>query len=302
MPKVPRKLNVQGIPFVASALATRDLPKSVFKELILELSMTHTNTGAPALTYEQACKAVSKINIVGNGQDNVVSLSMQHLYALNYYDKAVTPPSSFVTTSGAGKVSTLTLALPFGLTKAAMPEDTLFDGRGLSSLVMEVLFGSAAPMSGVAITSATLDISTLEYDFVDPKAAFARHEMTFLSQAVTVAGVNQVKLPVGGGNQYRRLWVFSKDSSGNLADGINNVDLYTRSYHWQVLDGVNVKARNRLDYGIAPLTGVYVIDLCTDGKMSERLDARTIGELNLDITTAASTGTLEVVLEKAIYA
>lgn len=303
MAKLLRKLDVQAIPLALSQIATRELPKTVFQELILELDLVHTNSDTVALTWEQVAKAVPKINILADGQDNVVSCSLQHLYGLSYYDRAIAPPVTLGTASGAGKLSALTLPIPFALGRASAPDDTLYDARKLSSLVLEAQFGAAAIMTNVAVTSGNLSISTTEYDNVDPKATFGRHELAYMIQPVSVAGINQIKIPVGSNNQYRRIFVFYKDANGDLADSVlTGFDLYARSYHWQNQDAVNIKRRNQFEYGVTPLTGVYVLDLTSYGKMSERLDARALPELNLDIVSASAAGTVEIFMEKAIYA
>jgi len=303
MTKVFRSANVEEISFAASVLKTRELPLTVYRGLQLRLTFTHTNAASPDLDVKNVCDMIKRLSIVINGQDTLISMAGYDLYALNFYDSGVSPMQSIDTTaSTAGLTSYVDLYLPFALTRAVNPEDTLLDVRGASSVVLEIQWGSTMG-TNVTITAGTLGITTLEYDNVDPAAKFARHEFSKNIHTLTATGTRIEKAAVGSNNQYRRIMLLTKNSSGVAADTIlSKIAVRSRTYYWQQVAASAIKARNQMSYAVTPLTGVYVLDFTTDGKMVQRIDARPLPELIIEMESLVSSGEVEILFEKAIYA
>lgn len=301
--KIPRLLKVQQIDWAASTLKTQELPKTVLKGLVLKIDLRTTTTTSPALSREQLAGTISKLSIIANGQDTLISLPMKHLFFMNFYDFSKEPNYSIDNTaSQTGRVQQLTLYLPFALTRAVVPEDTLLDARAFSSLVCEVQWAAAAIGTNHTITSGNLKIETVEYANVDDKQPFARHEMGYATGNLSATGKLSFNLDYAGNNQYKRLIIFTRDNSGVLSNAqIDNIAVRSRAFYYSDIPSDILVDKNVLDYAIAQSTGVYLIDFVTDGKMSQRLDARALSELVIEVNSLVANGTIEILKEKAIY-
>lgn len=304
MAKVFRSLEVERVPYAANAMVTRQLPLTVFKHLQLRLLVTHTNGAAPVITAQTLCQLVNKVSIVLNGQDTYASLPLYHLFYANKKEFGVAPLNVITTTAGAGKVSYVNLILPFYLPLSINPEDTLLDARGLSSCNLEVQWGSSMGNldAGGSITSAEIQICTGEFANVAPEDVFARHEFGYSSANLDSVGVIQHKLDVGSNNQYRRIWLYTFNNTGTLADAlVTKLGALSRSFYYLNKSVDALQGEMVPSFRIANDAGVYVIDFAPDGKMSQRLDARQLSELILEITSAVANGSFAVVKEKVIY-
>lgn len=301
--KIPRSLKVQAINWIASTLLTQELPHGVIKGLILKIDLKTTTGAGPALSREQLAGTVTKLDIIANGQDTIISIPGKHLYFMNFQDASKEPNYSIDNTaSSSNRVQQLTLYLPFGLTRAAVPEDTLLDARNFSSLVCAVTWSAAAIGTNHTITSGSLRIETVEYANVDDAQPFARHEIGWSQGNLSATGRLSFNLDYGGNNQYKRLFVLTRDNSGALSNvQIDNIGVRSRAFYYLDSPADLIQDKNLLDYAIAVNTGVYVIDFTTDGKMSQRLDARNLSELVLEVNSLVANGTIEILKEKAIY-
>lgn len=302
-PKLPRPgIPVESIDWVASTPKSRDLPKTVLKGLLLSMDLLATVAAAGALTRLQLANAISDISLTLEGSDNVINkIPFRHFWFEDWYDSTKEPYYSISVVEGAGKVLRLCVYLPFAFRKSVVPEDSTLDLRGNQSAVLSVNWAAAAISATHTITSGQLKIDALEYGKVDD-LPIARHEYTFISQALSHTGANDVKLDRGKNNQLRRLFIYTKAAAGTFSDvEIDNLKVNTRGFDYNDISSWRLQALNELEYGLAHQTGVHVIDLTTHGKNSQRLDARAITELLLTVNALLATGTIEVVQEKAIY-
>jgi hypothetical protein len=303
MAKVFRRLEVEKVKFSLNGLVTRQLPLTVFKHLHLRLKVTHTNGVAPVISVYSLCKLVSKIQITLNGQDTLVSLPLFHLPFANSKEFGVENFKSLFTTASTQGVSFIDLFLPFYLPRSISPEDTLLDARGLSSAVLEVQWGSAIGADVTSIDDAELQIVTGEFAQVAGDAKFARHEYGYSSGQLDSVGTIQHKLDVGSNNQYRRIWLYTLDSAGALSDAlINKIGILSRAFYYSNTSAESLKGSNVAEFGQANDVGVYCLDFCPEGKMSQRIDARPLSELLLEISSLVANGSYAVIKEKVIYA
>jgi len=303
MPKLYRHAVVQSIEWGASQPKTRALPATVYAELLLKMSLTVTNGVAPDLSAEQLAAVLSTVDLVLNGNDTLIHVPGFHLYYQHYYDRAIEPPNSIDFSAGASVTDKMMLRLPFALTRAVVPEDSVLDGRSQSSRVLQITFAAAAIGTDKTITVGTVEIITSEYavpkDWTPP---IARLELSYLQKSLDKTGEVSIDLDYGGVNQYKRIWIYTEDNTGAMSDvQIDNIKLRSRSFVYHDFPADEVQDQNSGDYAVAPKTGVYVLDLTTHGKMSQRLDARELDELVLILNSLVSNGTVKIVLEKAIY-
>lgn len=299
MGKIARILEVEKILWASNTLRTRELPKTAFRGLHLILEVTHTNGASPSISTDSFLDIIKDINIVINGQDNLQRIKFRDLYYINRFDGGVAPVVNIDTTASAQKTSKASLYLPFILTRSARPNDTVLDARNVSSIVLEVNWGSSIG-TDVSVDSAELKIFTDEYANYDEGTG--RKEVGFKSVSITSTGETPVELDVGSNNEYRRLIIFTEDSNGNLSNSIiDEIRVTSRSFDYMKAKANTIQERNVLESGLSAATGVYVVDFTRDGKMSQRLDAKSLNELFTKVNSLVSSGTVRVVYEKAIF-
>ncbi|MDA8171071.1 MAG: hypothetical protein M0Z48_04485 [Nitrospiraceae bacterium] len=304
MPLTPRTDKIQKINYVASALQSRDIPKRILRGLGLTLAASTTNAAGVAITWESLCKLISKIVLTLNGQDVLINIPFWALYLLNYYDFSKAPNAVISLTVAAGQVQRMPLYLPFELTRSVSPEDTMFDGRQLSSIVLDAYWNNSLGTNVTSIDSGELDIQTDEYLDATNKATVggARHEYAFISYAITGIGVLPFNVPTQGLNQYRRMFIMTRDNTGAASDAIlSNLAIKSGAVYFENIAAVDLKDTNNRQYAMTPLTGAYVYDFTRNGKMTERLDARTLSELIFEVTSLVAAGSVDVMFERVIY-
>lgn len=301
MPKIPRSLPIEQVDYIASTLKTRELPKTVFRKLDMILRLTHTNGLTPSVTLQGLLNQIGKVDLVLNGQDNIMSFPFYWLYYENAYDFSVEPDYTLFTTASTQGESKIAVTLPFSLIRGVSKNDTMLDARGLSSINLGINF-NANQFTGAPIDNGYVALQSTEYANVTEKAP-ARHELAYDSVSITKTGTIQIDLETKGTNQYYRLWLFAKDSTGAMSNGvIDNIEVKSRNFSFIDETAEYLQYKNKKMYAV-PIsqTGVYVIDFTTDGRMSERLDARALSELTLDVNAIASGGTLDIIKEKVVF-
>ena len=304
---IPRSEEVQRLTWAASQMVTREMPYTVLKGLFLKLVILTTNGAAAALTALQLANVLSDIRVKINGSDTRVSITGEMLYLLNYYDFSKAPASVIDTAIGSSKTQSITLYLPFALTRSVRPEDSVLDLRktqvtGVSTAYMEVTFPAAAIGTDMTITSGYLYVQTKEYQGAGDKPYIAIHEMSYLQQALNQTGKNRIMLDVGGQNEYRRFLILCKNSSSAFSSvQIDKVTLKSRAFSWFDVDSELLRDANAQDYSITPQAGVYLLETTTDGKMSERLDAKKLDELVIELDSLVTNGNAWVLKEKVYY-
>lgn len=307
MPKIFRRLALQPIQYTKNTLKTLDLPKTVYKGLFFKWTVNHDNGAAPTLAAGMLLDMIKKLSVVINGQDVLVSVPFIHLWFMPYLETSYAPIKSVNNTASTNGLTSYVCAyLSFGLRRAVRPADTLLDARNVSTINIEAEFGELSSQAGdVTVQSATLDIFTEEYANVQPDAEFGRHEMSYISGNLDKTGVISVDLETGGDNQYRRLWIYTRGSNG-LIDStgtlLTNIGVKSRFFYYMNVKADMLRFSNSLEYAINEDTkGLYVVEFPSDGRMTERVDARNLSELVVELTSATTNSTYDIVKEKVIY-
>lgn len=300
----PRLLPVQQLLLGSSSLFTRDLPKTVYRGLILEFNVNHTNGASPVISIDSLLAFVSRIAIVIDGQDYLISLQARDLYYMNQADYSVAPFSSLFTTVSSTGTSTFQIYIPLALSRALRPEDTLLDARKVSTVVLEIQTGASIGTGVTTINSANVNILTDEYANAPAEMATGRHEMNAIDRNLDATGLIQQNLEVGSNNQYRRLLVFTRTSADVLDNAqISGIAVRSRSFYYAnvTLDQMLQQWSTQL-FGLAFQTGLYPVPFTRDGQMTQRVDARNLSELVVEVTSLVSNGKLRIVKDKAIFA
>ena len=300
MPLLPTKRKVEQIDWSASTLVSRDLPKTVYRNRKLDLSLTHTNRAASA-TLLEVMEMVSKLELVINGQDNIQVAPLFHLYYQNLFDFSQTPVSNVADHTAGSGTSYVSLIMPQMIARGARKNDTVLDARKLSSLVLNANWGAASGLTDATVTAGYLGIDTDEYANVPEAFQLGRHEFAYESRNLDSVGDIQIKLDTGGRNIYYRVWIYTFNSSDVLANSlITNIELGTRNVPIININADRLQFDNMMKYSISRQTGVYCLDLTTDGRMSECLNAVNLSDVILSLTSTVSDGSVKIVYEKVI--
>ncbi len=308
MNRIFQRTTIEKIPYSANTPIPRDLDKSVYKHLDLVLKVVHTNGAAPVITAESLSKLITKLTFSINGQDTFITVPFYHLYFMNMLNHSKEPYNSIDSTVSSQVTSYLHIRLPFAFLRAVIPEDSLLDARGVSSFVMNCQWSNSIGTDVDSIDTGTeLQIYPGTYaNMVKPNHSrypiVARNEISYHTIQLDATGAKLLKLPTQSLNQYRRFYIYTFNSSSVRADAmIDNIILKSGSfYHVNVADQA-IGYPNQSEFSYSKQTGLYVLDVTTDGKMMESIDARRLSELVFDFNSIVSNGSLELIAEKPIY-
>jgi len=302
----PYNVPIERIDWAASTFKPRSLPAGVYRGLLLDMVLTTTNGGAADIDNYGLAKAISQITVKLNGQDNMMIMPGYHLEFMNRHDFSIACRSTIDTVVGAGKTQKISMYIPFALTRSARAKDSVLDARAsnkITSVELGIDWAAAAIGTDMTVTSGYINLLGILYDQVPSPIATFRHEFAYIKDDLNAVGDVDVKMSYGGWNEYRRLYIYTFDNTGALSDSqISGVKVKSLSYSWQHISVDQLKALNNNAFSLAPSTGVYILDLTTDGMMSERLNARNLSELILKFTSLVANGTVEIVAEKVIGA
>jgi hypothetical protein len=306
MPKQPRFLPIEQILFASGSPRSRELPKTVYKGLFLKLTINHTNGASPVITVDSFLNILPKLNLIINGQDQILSVPARHWFYQQNYDftrlASGNHVSLFTTVSSTGN-SIVWFYVPISLTRCLNPEDTILDARGFKSLILEANWGSTIGTGVTTVNSGQLDIFTDEYSNVDENFAGGRHEFNVAARNLDAVAARTLELETKSNNQYRRLFIYTRDSTGALSDSqIDNIIVRSRSFNYVNIKADSLQRLNGFDFARDHQTGLYVVDFTRDGKMTQRVDARELSEFIVEVNSLVSNGTIEVVKEKVIFA
>ena len=312
----PLKRRLGDIAYTSSgSISTLQLPRNFnYRSLICRLSgsvIVSGGTGAGAPHVYAAYKAISKIEVIANGRDTIVSVAPDHLQILNTIDYGTVPVFTNPSNDTAATYSfNCSFIIPFEVRRAIRPVDTLLPTAGLSTLDLKVTWGAGSDMftgsvdftSAAIQTSTTLSVQSFEEIGALPGALSVSKIYTISRTLAASANTNyQVQLSVG--NLYRGFLVQTNVSNvmnDTVIDGFS-LESGTEVYQkW--LSNDEVLDYNKLQYGLETrLVGNHYLDfLDSDGFMSEILDTRGLSGLDLILNLAAVTSNLIVVPQEII--
>ena len=310
MPKIFRSLEVQSLNIgLTDSVITQDLPKTVLYGLVLSFNVTHTNSSGTVVVSQDTFGEYCDIQLSIDGDLIPVRINLQDLYYINQYLFKNDPITSFFTTASTQGTSKIELILPFAIIGGEVFEDGLLDLRGVGSASLQITTKSASVFGTnvASIDSGSLGVQTLEYANVPVVAnQFARTEYSFTDHSITATGITNFSLSYGGDQQYRGLLLQTKTSSALSDSVINKFRVTSRSFDYINSDANFIKTKNKLMNGQST-TGYYWLSFASGSgheervRMTERLDARNLTELFLEIDSAVSSGNLRILSVKEIY-
>jgi len=316
-----RRRKHTTVPFSVNNKMSEDLSRGmVMRQLSLHLTGAATTTAGnnTAANTQRGDEwgVVKRIEIIANGTDTIRSISGTQLRMLNFFYYGANPRVSALLGDGAtaNPAFASTLLLPFWSPQSVSPIDTALDTRNLSSLKIEITWGTFTDVNSAAsawTTEPSLRVDALEsFNITGP---FAQSRLHQIEKTVTATNSQfQVTMPVG--NLFRGFLINTTDAGADANDILNNFKWKSGTTVFadidaEVMQNVDnlMKGRQHIFSGTVyhdlmvgddnDFSGWYLYDHVTDGYQTEAID--TLGfsehELELDVTVGAGTTKLTVI-------
>ena len=299
----------------AGSVSTLQLPRNFnYRSLICRLAgsvIVSGGSGAGAPHVYGAYRAISKIEVIANGRDTIISVAPEQLQILNTIDYGTVPVFLNPTNDAAATYSfNCSFIVPFEVRRSIRPIDTLLPSAGLSTLDLKVTWGAGADMftGSVDFTSAAIQVTTTlsVQSFEELGAlpgAVSVSKMYTMTRALAAAANSNYQVQISVGNLYRGFLV-QTNIAGVMSDAI--IDGFSLESGTEVfqkwLSNDEVLDYNKLSFGLETrLIGSHYLDfLDSDGFMSEILDTRGMSGLDLILNLAATAGNLVIVPNEII--
>ena len=305
-----RTRKVGTVAFSVNNKVSESLPRGmVYRELHLHLKSAPTLTGVNNLSANVQVGddwgVIKRIDIRANGTDIIKSFSANMLRWFNLFQYGVPPRAIPILGDGstANPALSSVLILPLWIPNSVRPMDTALDARVLSSLEVEITWGTFTDINSAAsawTTEPVLDIYSLESFNVD--GPFSSWRLFAIEKEITANNPRfEIELPLG--NLYRSFFMNFTDAGVDDGDVLNNFKLVSGTNVFadqseEVLDSVLPMRRGLArgftgaafdDYFVSDdsnFDGWYLYDLVTDGQLNEGIDTLGFSEfkLELDVT------------------
>jgi hypothetical protein len=288
----------------AGSVSTIELPRNYnYRRLLCRITGTNTTAGGTAggaVHPHAAHRAISRLELIANGRDTIMSISPEALKIMNILDYGCVPafsnPSAI---TAAAYTFSASFILDLALVRSVRPIDTLFPAAGLSTLDLKVTWGAGLDMftGAVTITSATISACELVVSSFEEVGAIPGgvgvNKLFTIDRTITAASTNfQIQVPVG--NLYRGFLVHTKNDEvpvDTMLDGAR-VEAGTEVFqNWLTND--ELLDYNKLNHHLETrLVGYHLLDwLDSDGFLSEILDTRKLSNLDITLNVALPSGT-----------
>ncbi len=307
----PLKRRVGSVTYSASgSVSSIDLPRNYnYRKLMCRLSgsvIVSGGSGAGGVHTYAAFRAISRVELIANGRDTILSAPAEAFAVLNTIDYGTPPVFSNPSNDAAATYSfNCNFIIDLAIMKAVRPIDTLLPAAGLSTLELKITWGAGADMftgsvdftSAAIQTTTTLVVEAFEEIGAIP-GGLAINKIFQIDRTITAASTNmQVQIPVG--NTYRGFLLHTKIDEVPADTILNGVTIESGTEVFQKwLSDDEILNYNKLQYGLeTSLVGYHHLSfLDSDGFMSEILDARGISSLDLILDVSLPAGTTRKVL------
>lgn len=314
MPQEVRRRQHATVNYSLNAKVNATLGRGmIYRHLMLRLQ------GAPTLSAANNTQAktkkaeewavVKRIDIIANGSDVLKSLSGEALWWHNYLLFGAVP--RVTATLGDGSTANVAfdsmLILPFWMLRGIKPFDTALDAQALSDLKIEITWGTFSDVNGDATgwtTEPSLEVYSLESFNPPANAAFSQWRIFEIEKTITAA-TTQFDIDLSVGPLYRGFVLNTVSDDVDVATILNNIKLISGTTVYADLRAEVLRDEYRVMNGIpldevarrstsSSAAGWFVLDMVTDGRLSEGIDSLGLAELKLQLDVAAP-GTVDKV-------
>lgn len=306
--------KIGQVVFAAGGRQTLEIDRAgVLNQLTLRLKYTVTNGGSAAVgpLFQALARLIKRVEIIMGGRDTVWSISGKSLAMLAHVDNmypAYGMGDAVVLTGSAATTYDITIPLPFFLDNARRPDDTALDLRRVSQASIAITWGPT-DCSDLYTTPNSAAISSVTCDVEGEYTLGAPNDQVYLVRAIDEieeeitgnSGNRSLIVDRGSGLFVRRLFLTFEDAKIGADDVLNDVKLEAGSFIFLNRDPVQVKAKNKREYGLESLiTGVYAFDETLFGQATSMINT---GELTsdlkfvMDVTKGSGTTTVRLTRE-----
>ena len=292
---------------------SQDLPLDILGGIYCELSIVHTNAGStPTLTTNNLMGVISDLSILVNGSSRRVSLAGYILPQLSYIATGQAVESPLVDTASTQVTSTIGFVIPFANNgplnnsqSSVRPQDSYLDLRnvaGVETASIQVEFASPSITNVTSFDSATLSMTALVNTGIAGPVTYGIRELRYNTITLTSTGTVQLNLPVGGGslNQYKNILLIGRNSSDALVDSLySDVSLSSLGFDYWRSDTGPLETVNNYA-GVPHTTGIYNLPLYAYGRLTGRLVASDLSQLQLQLTSSVTNSSVVTVVQDMI--
>lgn len=282
-PKLYRQVTLTTIPYGANTLVPFKLPNGfVYRSLLINFSGT-LNTGATVpsgMVSQSIYKLIKTLEVTLNGV-RVRAVPGWYFAIQNALDFTVptftTPiPSTLAINSTYPFEGNL--IVPFCLTRAVRPVDTWLDLRnGSDNAYLNIQWGNDVndifgTVNGATFTNVQMSVVAELYNNVAPNVKAGLVENSLLQETITAAN-SDLEILLETNKLYRRVLIYT-ETSGIATNGILNIiKLSSTGYEFKNWKAHLIQVQNASYYHQTSVpTGVYELDMTTDGRNSEMLN------------------------------
>lgn len=315
---------VGQIAYVAAAsrpvTARLDLPRNRFIQKIYLRSRLVGDTDASlAPNEDNAAKFIKQVRLIANGNDPRIVAPLVDLHRYSSLRSGLALTNSLITTaSQTGAVlgtteAIISFTLHQGERNNALDPSALLPAHMFSSLVLEVDFDTDAAVGAASgdylVTGGELTVhvkeASLNAEEIKKIGRFSRYYLSTFEKTVdaTYAQFPGFQIEMAPGKIVRRVMFTRINNSVRTAgvsatpSGTYRIRVKDNRKDKDVLDGYweDFVLQNKLKYGIAPDTGVVMLDLDEAGSLDARGLSKgqaTIDSLNSSVTSVAKVRTL----------
>lgn len=266
-------------------------------------------TGAGAPHTLAAYKAISRLEIVVDGRDTILSCDPAALAIMNAIDYGTFPNFSNPSNDTAATYSfNGSFIIDFQMKRGKFATDTLFPATGLTSFDLVVTWGAGSDMftgsvdftSAVIQTTTTLSVTSFE-EIGDPTKVVGGLKKVFKQAKDIPATTSNFQVDLPQGNLIPQILLYTTLSTNvESAAILNKVSYQSGTEVYQKWEDDNemidyAKLAYSLESTSTTWVGWYILDhMDSDGLMSEVLDTLGVSGLQLvaDVTKGSGVNTL----------
>jgi len=274
---------------------------ALFVELSASVVVSNDYTAAKT---DAPCQLLSSVTLKANGVKTLFNLPGTLAYGQNIFREGslptLTAPPITVTTATSGFGFFIDLQTVDGV----RPKDSHLPTRGLTSLDLEMVFGSGDDLYTVAGDGASTFTGTVKVFAVQMQEYIGSDGKFTLPKAVQIRSYQEISFDSSNTNYLHR--IPSKQVLRGLLIRCHTLDVVSNSILNNVkvmlanetildLSGTAIRAFNRSAYAGTLPTGYYVVDFADAGgpqiNMSNALDLRGNVDLDVYLDVTGSTNT-----------
>jgi hypothetical protein len=296
-----------------TATVSSVLPLDIINTIYVECSITHTNAvGAPSLDVNNILETITDVSIIRNGSSRLVSLAAQDIVLLNYAATGNPVRSSIDNTAGGQFTSTVGFYIPFSnngplnnSSSSVRSQDSYLDLRqnsGTETASIQFQFANPTITNVTSFDSVNITMLAQTSTGIVGDVAVGVSQLRYNTVVLNSLGSVQLNLPVGGSNlnQYTQILLIGRTAAGALADGLfSNVELSSLGFNYwnssaNLIDDVNNQN------GIVHTTGLHVLPLYSNNRLTSRLVGSRLSQLQLQLTSSVAAAEVITVVQRTI--